>query len=178
MIVCHQDPDVAASMNDWLEINPSIKVYSSPRAQVLLRHYGRTDYDYVDTEEHAEISLPSGATLRFIPAPFLHFPGAFATLDSALHALFSGDVFASLEVGSKLLADDFDELTGNMEYFHVEYMASNIAARGFVESLAAFDIRTILPQHGQIIDGSLVAPALRWLAELKCGTDIIYPELD
>lgn len=177
MIICHQDPDVAASMGDWLEINPQMKVYSSPRAQVLLKHYGRTDYDFVDTEAAKEFVLPSGATLRFIPAPFLHFPGAFATFDMTAGSLFSGDVFASLGTGPKLYADDFDELANNMEFFHVEYMASNIAARGFVDRLDGLDIRSILPQHGQVITGKLVAPVLRWLRELKCGTDIIYPEL-
>jgi len=177
LIVCHQDPDVAASMNDWLEVNPDIRVYTTPRTQILLKHYGRTDYPYVDVEEAPELELPSGARLRFVPAPFLHFPGAFTTFDAASGSLLSGDVFASLETGDQLMAGDFDELTSNMEYFHVEYMASNIAARGFVASLDGLDIKAVLPQHGQIIGEGFVADSLQWLAGLKCGTDIIYPEL-
>jgi len=177
MIICHQDPDVAASMGDWLKVNPKMRVYSSPRAQVLLKHYGRTDYGFVDVEEKPELVLPSGARLRFIAAPFLHFPGAFATFDAEAKTLFSGDVFASLNVGSKLVAEDFEGLAGNMEWFHAEYMASNIATRGFVNSLEGLDIQTILPQHGQIIGSQFVTQALAWLAGLKCGTDLIYPEL-
>jgi len=30
MILCHQDPDVAASMVDWLSLNPHMEVCSSP----------------------------------------------------------------------------------------------------------------------------------------------------
>jgi len=177
LIVCHQDPDVAASMNDWLDINPDVRVYTTPRTQVLLPHYGRTDYRYADVEEAPERILPSGAVLSFIAAPFLHFPGAFVTFDASAGFLLSGDVFASLGTGSQLMAEDFDELASNMEFFHVEYMASNIAARGFVNSLNGLDIKGILPQHGQVIGEPLVGDALRWLAGLKCGTDIIYPEL-
>lgn len=178
LIVCHQDPDVAASMNDWLDVNPDARVYTTPRTQVLLPHYGRSDYRYVDVEEACELVLPSGAVLRFIAAPFLHFPGAFTTLDTSAGFLFSGDVFASLGSGERLVAENFEELAGYMEFFHVEYMASNIAARGFVNSLNGLAIRAILPQHGQIISEGFVADALQWLADLRCGTDIIYPDLE
>lgn len=175
MIVCHQDPDVAASMVEWLDLNPAIQVLTTPRTQVLLPHYGRTGYDYVNVEEQPVLSLPSGALLRFIPAPFLHFPGAFTTLDLASRFLLSGDVFASLDVGTKLWAEDFESLASNMNLFHTEYMASNIAARGFVNSLAGLEIGAILPQHGNLIGAEHVRAALDWLAALHCGTDLIYP---
>ena len=89
-IVCHQDPDVAASLLDWLALNPAIKVYTTPRTHVLLPYYD-IEYDYVDVEENSEVTLPSGAVLRFIASPFLHFPGAFTTYDVATQALFSGE---------------------------------------------------------------------------------------
>jgi len=178
MIVCHQDPDVAASMTDWLETVPDMAVYTSPRAQVLIKHYGRTDYNYVDVEKKPELVLPSGANLKFVPAPFLHFPGAFATHDSTARFLFTGDVFASLSVGVRLWAEGFTELRGNMSLFHTEYMTSNIATRGFARRLDGLDIDTLLPQHGCLIGRENVPSALDWLANLKCGTDLIYPDLN
>ncbi|PJA31327.1 MAG: MBL fold metallo-hydrolase [Zetaproteobacteria bacterium CG_4_9_14_3_um_filter_53_7] len=177
LIVCHQDPDVAASMVDWLELNPDLKVYTSPRTQVLLPYYGRSDYDYVNVEEHPLLELTGGGVLRFVPAPFLHFAGAFATYDAVSKSLFTGDVFASLEAGNALWAESFDELAGGMELFHAEYMGSNIATRGFVGRLSGLEISSLLPQHGSLIGGDLVAHALRWLNTLQCGTDLIYPHL-
>ena len=38
LIVCHQDPDVAASIVDWLDINDKITIISSTRTNVLLPH--------------------------------------------------------------------------------------------------------------------------------------------
>lgn len=176
MVLCHQDPDVAASMSDWLDVNPALRVFTTPRTQVLLPHYGRSDYAYIDVEEEPKLQLPSEAALRFIPAPFLHFPGAFATFDTASGFLLSGDIFASLDVGTKLWAEDFEALADNMSLFHAEYMASNIAARGFVDRLGSLEIKAILPQHGSLIGEAMVHQSLHWLAHLKCGTDLIYPE--
>lgn len=67
MILCHQDPDVSASMVDWLKINPQMKVISSPRTHVLLPHYGASDYRVFDVEKHPVYCFRSGRQLRFIP---------------------------------------------------------------------------------------------------------------
>jgi flavorubredoxin len=56
-------------------------------------------------------------------------------------------------------------------------MASNIAASGFVHKIEDLPIQAILPQHGSIIPPDMVADALRYLKNLQCGTDILYPEL-
>lgn len=178
LVLCHQDPDVAASMVDWLDLNPQAKVYSTARTHVLLPHYGHVIYAAVDVSERNVLALPSGASLRFIEAPFLHFPGAFATYDTATDFLFSGDIWAALDMNWRLVVDNFDDHIPAMDLFHVDYMASNIAARGFVNRLEDVDVRAILPQHGSIIGTKNVAAALDYLRNLQCGLDVIYPHLD
>jgi len=54
MILCHQDPDVAASMVDWLELCPGCMIYISPRAQVLLPHFGTSGYHWQDIEKESD----------------------------------------------------------------------------------------------------------------------------
>lgn len=61
-----------------------------------------------------------------------------------------------------------------MDLFHLDYMASNIAAQGFVNKLDGLEIEAILPQHGSIIPAVHVPAALQYLRELRCGLDIIY----
>lgn len=178
MVLCHQDPDVAASMTDWLDINPVMRVFTSPRTQVLLRHYGRSDYRYHDVTEQPLHPLPSGAELQFIEAPFLHFPGAFTTYDTGSRFLLSGDIWAALDLDWSLLVESFEEHLPSMNLFHVDYMASNLAARGFVKRIEHLPIDAILPQHGSIIPGRFVGAALDYLRRLQCGTDTIYAELD
>ncbi len=178
LIVCHQDPDVAASIIDWLEFNPKITIFSSARTNVLLPHYGINDYTFFNISEQKQFSFKTGKTLQFIEAPFLHFPGAFTTYDVSSKFLLSGDIWAALDTNWKLTVNDFDEHKMNMDLFHIDYMASNIAARGFVENLSGIEINAILPQHGSIIPQKFVNDAISYLQNLKCGLDITYAHLN
>lgn len=177
LILCHQDPDVASSMVDWLTFNPKIKIISSNRTNVLLPHYGISEYDFFDICENSFI-FSSGKELKFIEAPFLHFPGAFTTLDITSNYLFSGDIWAALDIDWKLIVDDFETHMMNMDLFHLDYMASNVAARGFARKLDNITIDAILPQHGSIINKENVENAITYLKNLQCGTDIIYGDID
>ncbi len=177
LILCHQDPDVAASMIDWIDANPEITIISSTRTNVLLPHYGRDNYNFYDIAEHGKYTFKSGRTLQFIEAPFLHFPGAFTTYDTTSAMLFSGDIWAALDIEWNLLVEDFDEHQMNMDLFHIDYMASNIAARGYVRRLDGINIEAILPQHGSIIPQQFVGEALEYLNTLQCGLDIVYSDL-
>ena len=178
LVLSHQDPDVAASMTDWLDINPSLRVFASPRTQVLLPHYGRSGYQYHDVSEKPLYTLPSGASLKFVEAPFLHFPGAVATYDTRARYLFSGDIWAALDLDWTLAVDSFAEHIPKMDLFHLDYMASNLVARGFCRRIENLAIDAILPQHGSIIGPRQVAAARDYLRNLRCGSDIIYADLE
>lgn len=176
LILCHQDPDVSASMVDWLRLYPDLVVYTTPRTHVLLPYYGIKDYNFYDVVENPIYTLSSGHQVRFIEAPFLHFPGAFVSYDITSKALFSGDIWAALDIDWKLVVEDFEYHKMALDLFHKDYMASNIATRGFVQRLV-YDVDVILPQHGSIIPKKYVNLAKEYLNNLKCGTDLIYPEL-
>jgi flavorubredoxin len=177
LVICHQDPDVGASMADWLEINPPLKIITSVRANVLLPHFGKTEYNFVNINEDPVYYFRSGRHLRFILSPFLHFPGAFTTYDVTSGFLFSGDIWAAMDMDWKLVVDDFGYHELKLNLFHLDYMASNIAARGFIDRIRGVEINAILPQHGSIIPKKFVPRALTYLTNLKCGLDLIYPEL-
>jgi len=177
LILCHQDPDVAASMVDWLDINKDIMIISSTRANVLLPHYGKSNYNFFDITISHEWIFQSGNKLEFIEAPYLHFAGAFTTLDTISSYLFSGDLWAALDAQWSLLVEDFEYHTTLMDLFHIDYMASNIAARGYAQKLDTKHIEAILPQHGSIIDKDNIENAIEYLFDLQCGLDLIYPSL-
>ncbi len=178
LIVCHQDPDVAASMVDWLTLYPEIRIITSIRTNILLRHYGSRDYSYISINENPVYTFESGKRLKFLEAPFLHFPGAFATWDETSKFLFSGDVWAAIDTEWRLVVEDFCNHIAKMNLFHLDYMASNIATRGFVKSLVPYDINAILPQHGSVIPKKFVHKAMEYLENLVCGLDLIYPRDD
>jgi flavorubredoxin len=176
MVLCHQDPDVAGSMVEWLDVNPGIRVITSTRTNILVSHYGRDDYQFFNITENNLFTFSSGRFLRFIEAPFLHFPGAFATLDETSGFLFSGDIWAAIDMDWKLVIEDFGKHEFKMNLFHLDYMSSNVAAKGFVDKLKETEINAILPQHGSVIPKHFIGQAFSYLSNLRCGLDIIYPD--
>ncbi len=176
LIICHQDPDVAASFGDWLTLNPALTVFTSPRTEILLPHYGTTGYAFHDVEAAPTHSLPSGRELQFLGAPFLHSPMAFATFDETSGSLFTGDVFAAVDADWQFVVTDFEAHANKMDLFHLDYMASGKAARGFARRIRELPVGAILPQHGSLIPPHFVAEAMEYLEELQCGLDLLYPE--
>jgi flavorubredoxin len=177
LILCHQDPDVAASMVQWLDLCPDVKIITTIRTNILLPHYGRLDYTFFNVNEANEFYFQSGNKLKFIEAPFLHFPGAFVTIDESSKYLFSGDIWAAIDMDWKLVVDNFSHHELKLSLFHIDYMASNIACRGFLQRFGNFEPDAILPQHGSIIPKKLVPRAFSYLRQLKCGLDLIYSGL-
>lgn len=177
LILCHQDPDVAAAMIPWLDLNPELKIITSVRTNILLPHYGKANYTYHSINESLDYYFLSGNYLRFVEAPFLHFPGAFVTIDNFSAFMFSGDIWAAIDMDWKLVVEDFHKHELKLNLFHVDYMASNLACRGFIRQLGTFLPEAILPQHGSIIPQKFVKKALEYLSNLKCGTDLIYAGL-
>jgi len=177
MVLCHQDPDVAGSMADWLAINPGMKVMATGRTNILLPHYGSSDYAFFNVSEESGYYFSSGRMLRFIESPFMHSPGAFTTLDETSGFLFSGDIWAAVDMEWHLVVDDFHRHELKMNLFHLDYMSSNIAARGYADRISGIPVKAILPQHGSIIPEKFIGQAIAYLTRLKCGTDLIYPDL-
>ena len=177
-IFCHQDPDVAASIVDWLEIKPDMKVLTTPRTNVLLPFYGiKGEYVFFDVTQN-DFTFSNGKKLKFIEAPFLHFPGAVVTYCPTSNFLFSGDIFAALDIEWSLIVEDFNTHTMAMDLFSKDYFPCNKATKGFALKIEKIEINAILPQHGSIIPKKFVGNAIDYLKNLKCGLDLIYPQLD
>lgn len=176
MVLCHQDPDVSASMVDWLELLPDLLIISSQRANILLPYYGKTGYRFMNVADTHSYRFASGYALRFIESPFLHFPGAFVTWDSKPGFLFSGDVWAALDIDWKLVISDFEYHKLKLNLFHIDYMPCNKATAGFAGKIRNLEINGILPQHGSVIPKRFVPEAIEYLETLKCGLDFLYPE--
>ncbi|MBN2801290.1 MAG: MBL fold metallo-hydrolase [Deltaproteobacteria bacterium] len=180
LVVQVEDPDRCDSMPDWIALNPELQVVATPRARVLIPYYGFTptlSWLDVSPQDSTYIELPSGKTISFISAPFLHFPEAMASYDEASGILFSSDVGSTKQVEDwSLLVEDWPSYWRKMLHFHVENMAHTKALAGFIAKVRPFPIQAILPFNGSIIPPELVGTALDALAELPVGVDLLYPE--
>ena len=174
LFVNHQDPDVSSGIIDWLDLNPNIEIITSPNINILIQHYitEHKEYKFYNTQKYPYLKLSSGAILEFIPSPFMHSPGAVTLYDSYTKTLFSGDIWAAITINWKLvLEDDFNEHIEDMDFFHKNYIANNIASRNFLINFKDRVIETIMPQHGSILAKKHIKSAFQYLKDLKSGTD-------
>ncbi len=179
-IFCHQDPDVAGSVKEWVNNYDGFKVITSSRTNILIPHYGISDYVFYDTglKNKFEFEFKTGEKIHFIEAPFLHFPGAITTYDPISKFLFSGDVWAAIDYEFNFIVNDFESHIAKLNLFHLDYMSSSVAAKGYARKLWNYSIEAILPQHGSIIPEQNVESAIKYLENLYCGLDLIYPDLN
>ncbi len=178
IVLHHQDPDLCDSLPDWLEVNPQAILVTTPRARVLLPYYGFSpDVNWLDVSPNDTTALEMGdSELVFLTAPFLHFPEACVTFDTKSGFLLSGDIGAAIEEDWHLIAKDWEAHWKAMVPFHVFYMASNRAIRGFTDKIAPFPITAMLPQHGSLLPAAMVPKAIAALRDLPCGVDLLYPD--
>ena len=177
LILSHSDPDVAASYPLWVDLNPSVKVIASVRTHRILHHFGERAYDFYGVEEYPTYHFHSGKELTFFSAPFLHAPGSVVTWDPSSSFLFSGDILAAVDIEWKLVVPDFEKHILKLNLFHLDNMASGKAIKGFLRHIDSLDIKAILPHHGSIISFPQVEEALTYLQTLRCGTDLMYPDI-
>ena len=171
----HQDPDVSGSIAQWA-ICTKAKFIISNLWTRFMSHYGFMEMSRVMPLVDHGAKLKFGEdTIRFIPAHFLHSPGNFSLYDVKSKILFSGDIGAAVinsYKGSKQVTN-FDEHKEYLAGFHKRYMGSNKLCRAWVSKVEKLDIDIIAPQHGFVFEHENVELFLKWLEELKCGSDFM-----
>ncbi|WP_322758444.1 diguanylate cyclase [Synechococcus sp. CBW1107] len=174
-LVCHHcDPDIAAALPMLSErlSRPDIQVVTEWRAMALLRHYGhRFDY-YLVEEQNWRLPLEGDRALEFQLTPYLHFPGAMVSYDTASRILFSSDLFGGfVPDAANLICRDLDVLIASAKPFHQHYMPSTeLLSAGLTRVQQRWpQIAMIAPQHGHVVPGPLVEEAFSRLKALECG---------
>lgn len=174
LVIHHPDPDIAASLGYLSERlqRTDIDVVTEWRAAALLKHYGHR-FPYYLVEEHDwAVDLGSGRRLEFQLTPYLHFPGAMVSYDTATATLFSSDIFGGFVPDSAVLvSNDVDYIIENARPFHQHYMPSTELLRAGLTRIQQRwpRIDRIAPQHGHVIPGPSVEAAFEALKGIECG---------
>ena len=172
---CHQDPDVCGSLPMWRDVCPQAKIAIGELWIRFLPHFG------VENLEEAAHPIPTeGGTLNVgktpievIPAHYLHSPNQFSLYDPVSKFLFTGDIGIALGNFKYLIVNDWIEHLDYIYTPHKILMTSNRAARTWAENVKKLEVEAILPQHGAIIRGKDVKYFIKFMKNLKCGTDLL-----
>ena len=94
LVVSHTEPDHSGSVEKILDICPNITIVASPIAIKYLEKVTNKDFKYIEVSDSFELSL-GDKTLKFISAPFLHWPDTIYTYIPEMKVLVTCDSFGA-----------------------------------------------------------------------------------
>ncbi|MCR6513295.1 FprA family A-type flavoprotein [Clostridium chrysemydis] len=154
IVVDHTEPDHAGSVGKILDIAPNAKVVGSMQAINFLKEILNRDFDHIVAKDGDTLSL-GNKTLKFISAPFLHWPDSMYTYVPEEKVLFTCDSF-----GSHYSCEEvFNDLVPNKEHYleALRYYYDcifgpykNFVLKG-IEKIKDLDIDMICPGHGPVL---------------------------
>jgi flavorubredoxin len=152
IIINHTEHDHSGSLAYLLEHSPQAVVYCTIAAKNFLGNILHRPFTCQTVKDGDTLDL-GGRTLRFIPAPFLHWPDTMFTRLEEENILFSCDAFAAhyWNVGH-IFNDECDDFTSARHfYFDCIFRPFKDKVLSAVEKIRHDVIDMICPSHGPII---------------------------
>jgi NADH oxidase (H2O-forming) len=152
IVVNHTECDHSGSLAYLLEHCPNAVVISTTAAKNFLGNLMHTTFNSQIAKDGDKIDL-GGRTLRFIMAPFLHWPDTMFTRLEEDNILFTCDAFgAHYCKAGKLFDDELEDITAAREfYFDCIFRPFKDKVLSAVEKIRHDVIDMICPSHGPIL---------------------------
>jgi flavorubredoxin len=150
-IINHTEPDHSGSLAEMLRHSPRAAVVSTQAAKTFLGNLIHTPFPSHVVKDGEVIDL-WGKRLRFIIAPFLHWPDTMFTLLEEDGALFSCDAFGAHYCGDGIFNDELPDYTKDMEfYFDCIMRPFKDKALAATDKIRGERIDLLCPSHGPVI---------------------------
>lgn len=152
VVVNHTEPDHSGALEQLLRLNPRITVCCTRPGENFLRQQIEVPFQARVVEEGEEIDL-GGRTLRFILAPYLHWPDTMFTYLPEDRILFSCDAFGAHFCPEEGLYDDEvrDFSYDHRHYFDGIMRPFKDKIREAVAKVEGLPLALICPSHGPIL---------------------------
>ncbi len=151
IIVNHAEPDHSGSLAAMLEQYPAATVVSTQAAKTFLGNLVHREFPSQVVKDGDTIDL-GGARLRFIMAPYLHWPDTMFTLLEEEGLLFTCDAFGTHYSGDSLFNDELHDFTPDMHfYFDCIVRPFKDKVISAINKIRNERIVMICPSHGPVI---------------------------
>ncbi len=152
LVVQHMEPDHSGSILAFMETYPQAKMVASARALVMLKNFFGVEFSgrTIAVGEGDTLSLGSH-TLQFITAAMVHWPEVLMTYDSKDKVFFSADAFGKF--GALDVEEEWAREARRYYFGIVGKYGGPVQA--VLKKAAAFDIETICPLHGPVLNENL-----------------------
>ncbi len=172
VVLNHLEPDHSGALEALLAVAPNARVVVSQAGKALLKAILNRDVDPLVVGEGDRLEL-GGKTLRFVHAPFLHWPDTMFTYVEEDQVLFPCDVFGAHYCDDRLFNDRVPNYDYAFRYyFQVIFRPFKEYVRQALAKLDELPLKVICPSHGPVLRADLGRTLDRyreWSAELPRG---------
>ncbi len=152
LVVLHVEPDHSANVARFLKDFPTAKIVGNAKTFAMLKNFFGEDFSERGITVGDGESLSLGKhLLKFVFAPFVHWPEVMVCYDETAKVLFSADGFGRF--GNPTESEEWD-CEARRYYFGIvgKYGAQ---VQALLKKAAALDIETICPLHGPVLTENL-----------------------
>ncbi len=152
LIMNHTEPDHSEAVAKLIKLLPDLTVIGSPTALSFLREITNKKFKSREVNDGDQLEL-GGKTLRFISAPFLHWPDTIYTYLEEDQILFTCDSFGSHYPDERLFNDLMESnfLTPYKEYFDAIIGPFKPYVLEALDKIKDIPLQMVAPGHGPVL---------------------------
>lgn len=155
LIMNHNEPDHSGAIEKLLDLMPDITIISSQAGSLYLKNItNKKDLNIKVVKDGEELDL-GGKTLKFINAPFLHWPDSMFTYAVEDKVLFSCDYLGSHYCEPEVLdtsivyKEDYDKAF--LGYYSAIFGPFKPYVLKGYEKIKDLDLEFVCPSHGPVL---------------------------
>jgi flavorubredoxin len=150
VVVNHTEPDHSGALGKLLQLNPNITVYCTRPGENFLRQLFDVPMQTHAVTDGEEVDL-GGKTLRFLLAPYLHWPDTMFTYLPEERILFPCDAFGAHFCAEGLFDDEVPDFSYEYAYYFDTIMRPfKDKIREAVAKVEGLDLKLVCPSHGPL----------------------------
>lgn len=173
----HSEQDHSGLLPELLELHPEAKLLCSKKAEDLLITHLAIPRERLQVVEDGESISLGNLTLKFIYAPWVHWPETMVTYVPEERCLFSCDLFGSHLATTDLYAVDKARVYEAAKRYYAEIMMPfrKIIQKN-MEKLAEYPVSFIAPSHGPVYaEPEFILEAYRDWISGKVKNEVVLP---
>ena len=153
VIANHAEQDHSGSLPAILNIFPEARVVATPKCKDMLMDLLSIPEDKFRTAEDGETISLGDRTLRFIHAPWVHWPETMFTYLEEVKILFPCDFLGShLATSDLFVSDEATVYEAAKRYYAEIMMPFRAIIKRNLEKIQGLEIEIIAPSHGPAYD--------------------------
>lgn len=150
LVVQHTEPDHSGSLRKIFETYSDIVVYASKPALINIKEITNMDFNGVEAKDELNIGE---RTLKFISAPFLHWPDTIFTYSEHDKVLFTCDGFGCHYCDEKsIFNDEVGDFSYEFEYYYDVIMGPfKKYVLSAIDKIKNIEFDMICTSHGPVL---------------------------